>query len=219
MQKGNVKKDEKKEPAKDPLNAVILVGFTMIGLVLAFSIFLITDTLEIKTFLKQRMIQALLTDKINEITLEIEEKYNGMVTQAFNEERQNIQDEADSLRQMKLTLEREKEELDIRTKNMSDMEKQWEAKLETVTAKERELFGTAQNITELSKVYAKMDPKRAAEILTSMKDDDLAVLILFSMKETESAAVLGQMKDEYAALMTVKRVKNSADNNNAEITE
>lgn len=184
---------------RDPLNSVIIVGFFMIGLVLVFLITLITDTNGIRTSLKNRAIEVLLQDRIQEITLEIEGKYNQMVMETFDAEKRNLENEAQRIEKEKAELEKVKSEI-------GGIKTEWEEKVADANEKQVEIYGTAQNVAELSSIYAKMDAKKAAAILSAMEDDDLAVLILFNMKETESAAILGEMDKVYAASMTRKRV-------------
>ena len=58
-------------------------------------------------------------------------------------------------------------------------------------------------LDEFRKVYSKMEPKKAARILDDI-DTDLAGQIISSLKESQSAEILGQMDPEKARRITAR---------------
>ncbi len=58
-------------------------------------------------------------------------------------------------------------------------------------------------LDDFKKIYSKMESKKAARILDEM-DTDLAGLILSSLKENQSADILGQMDPEKARRITAR---------------
>jgi flagellar motility protein MotE (MotC chaperone) len=80
----------------------------------------------------------------------------------------------------------------------------YEATLTSLRAEVDSLRGLKNaKLEDFKKIYSKMESKKAARILDEM-DTDLAGLILSSLKENQSAEILGQMDPEKARRITAR---------------
>jgi flagellar motility protein MotE (MotC chaperone) len=116
--------------------------------------------------------------------------------------RSSIQQEVARLRQKEKTLEMK--ELELKTlsrevdKKLAAMEKARIALNELLKQKKQLEDEKAQ---ELSKIYEKMEPAKAAQLLTSL-DKDLAVTIIEGMNSKKAGKVLNSMEPEIAATLS-----------------
>ncbi len=116
--------------------------------------------------------------------------------------RSSIQQEVIRLRQKEKMLERKEMELKTLSrevdKKLAEMEKARIALIELLQKKRRMENEKAQ---ALSKIYEKMDPPKAAQLLISL-DKDLAVTIIEGMNSKKAGKVLNNMEPKIAAILS-----------------
>ena len=117
------------------------------------------------------------------------------VLQALQNERRNIQKERTELANRKKELKRLEAEVDKKL-----------AQLETIRLEIKKLLAEKdaseqKRIRDLSKMYAKMSPAKAAGIISSL-DRKLAVSLLANMKTKAAAKILNNMDRDKAARLS-----------------
>lgn len=116
--------------------------------------------------------------------------------------RSSIQQEVARLRQKEKSLEMK--ELELKTlsrevdKKLAEMEKARIA-LNELLKQKRQMEG--EKAQKLSKIYEKMEPAKAAQLLTSL-DKDLAVTIIEGMNSKKAGKVLNSMEPKIAATLS-----------------
>jgi len=114
---------------------------------------------------------------------------------ALQQERQNLVKERNVLMNQKKDLKRLEAEVDKKLDKLQATRLQIEQLLTEKNAAE------LKRIRDLSKMYEKMSPEKAARIFSTL-DQDLAILILENMKTKAAAKVLNNMDREKAARLT-----------------
>ena len=190
--------EDKGKKNTDLTQKVVLTAYILIGTVTVLSVLFALNIFNVRNNIKEKIIDNLLADRIESISDEIEERYSNVVIKSFEEERAFIENENQLILQKQA-------ELNETQKYIDELKAQIEESLNNITQKEKEIYGEFENVSELSKVYSGMDPKKAAEILTSMENIQLVRNIIFSMKLSDSALILAEMKNEFAALITENR--------------
>ncbi len=114
---------------------------------------------------------------------------------ALQQERQNLVKEREVLTNQKKDLKRLETEVDKKLDQLQATRLQIEQLLTEKNAAE------LKRIRDLSKMYEKMSPEKAARIFSTL-DQDLAILILENMKTKAAAKVLNNMDRDKAAKLT-----------------
>ena len=117
------------------------------------------------------------------------------VLQALQNERQNIRKERRELAKRKKELKRLEAEVDKKLDQLEKTRLKIRKLLAQKDAREQ------KRIRNLSKMYAKMAPGKAAEIISTL-DRKLAVSLLADMKTKAAAKILNNMDREKAARLT-----------------
>jgi flagellar motility protein MotE (MotC chaperone) len=120
-------------------------------------------------------------------------------------------------RRLLFSLQKEKQKIEKREKNLDRKEielktlaQEVDKKLQEIKTQRKfleELLATRDEIQQkkirsLSKIYEKMEPAKAAAILNSL-DDDLAIGILEGMKSKSAGKLLSQLEEEKASRLSV----------------
>lgn len=124
-----------------------------------------------------------------------------------------------SLRQERLDLKAEKEFIAKRKKELKRLEAEVDKKLDELkkTRKEIELLlvkkdrAEQQRIMELSKMFEKMPPEKAARVFSNL-NEELAVSILDNMKTKSAAKLLGNLNKDKAVSLTTSFSSLQQDN-------
>jgi flagellar motility protein MotE (MotC chaperone) len=111
-----------------------------------------------------------------------------------------------ALQQERLNLVKEREELENRKKDLKRLEAEVDKKLDQLQTTRLQIEQLLEEkdaveikkIQDISKMYEKMSPDKAAGILSTL-DLDLAVAILAKMKTKSAAKVLNNMNRDKAA--------------------
>ena len=114
-----------------------------------------------------------------------------------------------ALQQERSTLEQERQALENKKKELKRLEEEVDKKLDQLKALRSRLeqlladkdAAELKRIQDLSKMYEKMSPDKAAKIFNSI-DQGLAIAILEKMKVKAAARVLNNMDRERAASIT-----------------
>ncbi|HEB49694.1 MAG TPA: hypothetical protein ENI89_03715 [Desulfobulbus sp.] len=114
---------------------------------------------------------------------------------ALQQERQNLVREREALDRKKKELKRLQAEVD---KKLDQLKKE-RLRLEELLAEKD--AAEQKKIRELSKMYEKMSPEKAARIFTDL-DQELAISLLANMKTKAAARILNNMDREAAARLT-----------------
>ncbi len=114
---------------------------------------------------------------------------------ALQEERQSLSREREEIAEKKKELKRLAAEVDKKLDQLKTTRQQIERLLAEKDARER------KRIEDLSKMYQKMAPDKAARIFQTI-DRELAIAILEKMKAKSAARILGNMDQEHAAGLT-----------------
>jgi len=114
---------------------------------------------------------------------------------ALQQERQNLAQEKESVKNQKKALKRLEAEVDKKLAQLQTTREQIEKLLKEKDAKK------IQKIRDLSKMYEKMPAENAARILSTLQED-LAVAILEKMKTKAAARVLSSMNKDKAVQLT-----------------
>ncbi len=114
---------------------------------------------------------------------------------ALQQERRNLVKEREVLKNQKKDLKRLEAEVDKKLDQLQSTRLQIEKLLTEKNAAE------LKKIRDLSKMYDKMSPEKAARILSTL-DQDLAISILENMKTKAAAKVLNNMDRDKAARLT-----------------
>lgn len=114
---------------------------------------------------------------------------------ALQQERQNLVSERQALELKKKELKRLQAEVDKKL----DQLKQERLRLEKLLAEKD--AAEQKRIRELSKMYEKMSPAKAARIFADL-DQDLAISLLANMKTKAAAKILNNMNGDAAARLT-----------------
>ncbi len=114
----------------------------------------------------------------------------------LREARQLLQEREQKVAQREMELKTLREEVD---KKLADLE-QRRAELAQMLAEKDE--AETRKAKELGKMYEKMDPFKAAEVIASL-EKDLAVAILEGMRGKSAGKILEEMEREMAADLTV----------------
>lgn len=114
---------------------------------------------------------------------------------ALQEERGTINREREELNEKKKELKRLESEVDKKLDQLNQLRLQIEQLLAEKDAEE------LKRLQDLSKMYEKMSPDKAARIFSTI-DQDLAIEILGKMKTKAAARILNNMDRERAAALT-----------------
>ncbi len=114
---------------------------------------------------------------------------------ALQQERQNLVKEREVLTNQKKDLKRLEAEVDKKLDQLQAMRMQIEQLLAEKDALE------LKRVRDLSKMYGKMSPDKAARIFSSLSQD-LAISILENMKTKAAAKILNNMDRDKAAKLT-----------------
>ncbi len=114
---------------------------------------------------------------------------------ALREERRKLNQEKEFIAERKNELKRLESEVDKKLDELKRMREELRQLLADKDAAEE------QRIAELSKIYQKMSPDRAAAIMVNLKEE-LAVSILNKMKIKSAAQVLSRMGKDKAVRLT-----------------
>ena len=114
---------------------------------------------------------------------------------ALQQERQNLINEREFIENKKKDLKRLEAEVDKKLDQLQTTRLQIEQLLEEKNAEE------LKRLRDLSKMYEKMSPEKAAKILGDL-EQNLAVSILGNMKTKASAKILNNMDRDKAAQLT-----------------
>ncbi len=114
---------------------------------------------------------------------------------ALQQERRNLVREREALDRKKKELKRLQAEVD---KKLDQLKKE-RLRLEELLAEKD--AAELKRIRELSKMYEKMSPEKAARIFTDL-DQELAISLLANMKTKAAARILNNMNGEAAARLT-----------------
>ncbi len=114
-----------------------------------------------------------------------------------------------ALQQERQNLEREREALDQKKKELKRLQAEVDKKLDQLKKERQRLQGLLaekdaaeqKRIKELGKMYEKMSPEKAARIFADL-DQDLATSLLANMKTKAAARILNNMTGEAAARLT-----------------
>ncbi len=117
------------------------------------------------------------------------------VLQALQDERRNIQKERKELANRKKELKRLEAEVDKKLAQLETIRQEIKKLLAQKDAREQ------KRIRDLSKMYAKMSPDKAAAIISTL-DQKLAVSLLADMKTKAAAKILNNMDRDKAAQLT-----------------
>jgi len=117
------------------------------------------------------------------------------VLQALQNERQNIRKERKELANRKKELKRLEAEVDKKLDQLETTRLKIKKLLAQKDAREQ------KRIRDLSKMYAKMSPDKAARIISTL-DRKLAVSLLADMKTKAAAKILNNMDRDKAAQLT-----------------
>lgn len=115
-----------------------------------------------------------------------------------------------SLLQEKAKIAAQQKHLDAREMELKTLQAEVDKKLDELrrTREEVEVLVAQKNAEEnarilgLSKVYEKMDPAKAARVLTTL-ETELAVDILANMKQKSAGKILNNLEGEKAAALSV----------------
>lgn len=113
----------------------------------------------------------------------------------IQQELAQVRAKAENLRQKEIELKSLQEEVD---KKLSELGKVRQELDQRLAKKDEEQL---KKVRELAKMYEKMDPASAAEVLTSL-DDDLAIGILGGIKSKTAGKILGNMDKDQAARLS-----------------
>ena len=114
---------------------------------------------------------------------------------SLQQERQNLDQERQQLTERKKELKRLEAEVDKKLDRLKELR----LRIEKLLAEKSE--AEQKRLQELSKIYAKMSPEKAARILISPKQD-LAIAILDNMKVKSAARILNNMDKDTAARLS-----------------
>lgn len=146
-----------------------------------------------------------IADSCQLLALEQQDLPGGQAAASSVEERRiesSIQKEVARLRQKEKMLEMREMELKTLSrevdKKLADLEKE-RVVLTDLLKQKRQIEN--DKALELSKIYERMDPLRAAQLLTSL-EKDLAVSIIEGMNSKRAGRVLNSMEPEIAATLS-----------------
>ncbi|MFP7756401.1 MotE family protein [Thermodesulfobacteriota bacterium B35] len=114
---------------------------------------------------------------------------------ALQQERQNLVKEREALDRKKKELKRLEDEVD---KKLDQLKKE-RLRLEELLAEKN--AAEQKRIRDLSKMYEKMSPEKAARIFAEL-DQELAISLLANMKTKAAARILNNMNGDAAARLT-----------------
>lgn len=114
---------------------------------------------------------------------------------SLQEERKKLQEKEKVLAARELELKSLQAEVDKKLNELKDLKEDVQKLL---TRKEEE---ETKKIRDLGKVYEKMDPRKAAQLIPSLKKD-LAIGILANMKKKAAAKIFNNMERDKALLLS-----------------
>ncbi|HHU64382.1 MAG TPA: hypothetical protein GXZ32_09305 [Clostridiales bacterium] len=94
--------------------------------------------------------------------------------------------------------------LNNKERELREMESQLELFEMELEQQKLEFEGLQTEFEQLTKMYSKMEPDKAAEILENMEDQQLVIRILTGIKEAVAAEILSYMDSETAARLTME---------------
>lgn len=136
-------------------------------------------------------------DEKNNVTASVEER---RILLDLQQEKDKLTAQQKLLNAREMELKTLQSEVD---KKLSELRRMREEVEKLVAQKEEE---ENARILDLSKVYEKMDPAKAATVLASLKTE-LAVDILANMKQKSAGKILNNMDGEKAATLSVAFAK------------
>lgn len=113
----------------------------------------------------------------------------------IQQELAQVRAKAENLRQKEIELKSLQEEVDKKLTELGKLREQLDQRL--AQRDEEQL----KKVRELAKMYEKMDPATAADVLASL-DDDLAIGILGGIKSKTAGKILGSMEKDQAARLS-----------------